>query len=139
MQPSLLSSLDLLSEASLWLLAPPGMITQDRLEVALRRLVFLGAPKATCLISSNVFSPNLINACSEAFIAIVILAASMDPLPRFARGRGGYDVIEYYAGRARISRLARLAGYRSIATDVKYDMHDSGRSALDLCCSAGFA
>ena len=69
-----------------------------------------------------------------------------------------YQVIEYYAGVARIARLSKGMGYRCAAYDVAYDTPASkksaksspsskpilqktqgkGKSAMDLTTSAGF-
>ncbi|CAE7842436.1 unnamed protein product, partial [Symbiodinium necroappetens] len=48
----------------------------------------------------------------DAFIAIVIMAFYMEPKPHFAEST--YDIIELFAGRARITRLAQFAGYSAI-------------------------
>ena len=76
----------------------------------------------------------------EAFLAIVIMAAAMSPLPRFAQDPAGYDCLEYFAGRARISRLARSCGYRTLATDLKYDSSEGdARSSLNLNRNSGLS
>lgn len=69
-----------------------------------------------------------------------------------------YQVIEYYAGVARIARLSKGMGYRSAAYDVAYDTpafkesansspstkpifqkaKGKGKSTMDLTTSAGF-
>ena len=50
-----------------------------------------------------------------------------------------FDVLEYFAGRARISRIARGAGYTALATDMVYDKNWKTRSSLHLNESAGFS
>ena len=72
---------------------------------------------------------------SQAFIAIVLLVFWMEK-PGFATCEG-FDVLEIYAGRARINRMANAAGYRCLATDKVYDQHP--KSSLELNESAGFA
>ena len=47
-----------------------------------------------------------------------------------------FDIIELYAGRARVTRLARSVGLRSIASDKVYDEHS--KSSLQLNDAAGF-
>lgn len=44
-----------------------------------------------------------------------------------------YQILEFYAGEARIARVAQKVGYTSGAHDVSYD-----QSAMDLTCSAGY-
>ena len=62
------------------------------------------------------------------------MAFYMDPKPGFMQS--SYDIIELYAGRARITRMARAAGYSAIAADKDYDENEF--SALHLCGNAGF-
>ena len=51
-----------------------------------------------------------------------------------------YDLVELYAGRARITRLGRTAGFTCIAADVIYDESATRqKSSLNLCGNAGFA
>ena len=59
----------------------------------------------------------------------------MDPQPLFTEER--FDVLELYAGRARITRIARASGYLALAADKNYD--PSQNSALHLNTSSGFA
>lgn len=51
-----------------------------------------------------------------------------------------YDVLEFYAGRARIARTARRLHYRAMAFDVNYDSpgETSRRNAMDINGAAGF-
>ena len=73
-------------------------------------------------------------------MAIVVLAAAMHPLPKFAKQADGYEIIEYFAGRARITRMARAIGLTAMATDLKYDdSSGDAKSSLNLCTSAGLA
>ena len=49
------------------------------------------------------------------------------------------DIIELFAGQARICRLAERAGYFTLAHDILYDKSVGfGKSAMDLNESAGF-
>ena len=60
------------------------------------------------------------------------------PEPDFATRE--YDFVELYAGHARVTRIARGVGLRSIAADVIYDdTVERSRSALNLCGNAGFS
>ena len=50
------------------------------------------------------------------------------------------DIIELFAGQARICRLAESAGYFTLAHDILYDKSGGfGKSCMDLNESAGFA
>ncbi|CAE7814559.1 unnamed protein product [Symbiodinium sp. CCMP2592] len=71
----------------------------------------------------------------KAFVAIVLLAYWLDPKPPYCNNET-FDVIELYAGRARITRIARAAGYMAVAADQKYDPDEN--SALNLNSSSGF-
>ena len=67
-------------------------------------------------------------------MAVVLLAYWLDPKPPFCNET--FDVIELFAGRARISRMAKAAGYTAVAADQKYDPHEI--SSLHLNESSGF-
>ena len=47
------------------------------------------------------------------------------------------DVIEFFAGKARVCRLAEAAGFFSLAHDIGFD-DGRERSCMDLNGSAGF-
>ena len=47
-----------------------------------------------------------------------------------------FEVVEFFAGRARVSKCARAAGMKAAALDVIY--HENQR-VLDMTSSAGFA
>ena len=52
-----------------------------------------------------------------------------------------WDCIEFFAGVARISRLAAAQGWRVLVHDIGYDREASARglkSSMDLVSSAGF-
>lgn len=109
---------------------------RSELDMVLHRLIGAGAPKVFIL-------------------AILLLSwQSFFDLDKSAE----YQVIEYYAGVARIARLSKGMGYRSAAYDVVYDTpafkesansspstksifqttKKKGKSAMDLTTSAGF-
>ncbi|CAE7295378.1 unnamed protein product [Symbiodinium sp. KB8] len=75
-----------------------------------------------------------LEACIKAFVALVLLAYWLDPKPPFCNE--AFDVIELFAGRARITRLAQAAGYQAVAADQKYDLHET--SSLHMNESSGF-
>ena len=60
----------------------------------------------------------------------------MTPPPKFTETP--QDLLEFYAGRGRINRMARSAGYACVAHDVVYDAAPRSRSSLNLCGNAGF-
>ena len=119
------------------------MIEPWEFDACIRKLISLNVPKVACkdflfdLLCLWVDHGHLLRGMHpEAFVAIVMLTYWLHPMPEFTTHEG-FDVIEVFAGRARISRLANAAGYRSIATDRIYDQSD--KSALELNESAGFS
>ena len=51
------------------------------------------------------------------------------------------QVIDLFAGRARLARLARALGYAAVALDKDFDViadNIKTANAMDLCTSAGF-
>ena len=73
----------------------------------------------------------LIEILSEVFITIVLLLSWTD----FYKGKDHIDVIDSFAGAARVARVARALGYRSVALDRDY--HKNPR-VFDFNESAGF-
>ena len=63
------------------------------------------------------------------------MAYWVEPKPAFTAL--DYDVVELYAGRARITNIAQKVGYRAIAADKNYDDNPT-QSALELNGNAGF-
>ena len=49
------------------------------------------------------------------------------------------DVVELFAGTARVCRVAQAAGHYAIAHDLLFDKSGSSRSAMDMNGSGGFA
>ena len=98
------------------------MIDEVMLDACIRTMIALKVPKATILqYVSRLFASSLCAAksprCSaKAFLAIVLLTYWLDPKPPFCQEK--FDVIELYAGRARITRMAQAAGYRAVAADT---------------------
>ena len=50
-----------------------------------------------------------------------------------------YDLIEFFAGVARIARLGETAGYRTFACDLEYSKPGEKRSPMDINSASGFA
>lgn len=75
----------------------------------------------------------------EAFVACVLLASWWGPEPAFMHQQ--LDLLDMFAGKARIGRAGELLGYQSRALDIDYDKgHFSRRGAksMDLLGPAGF-
>ena len=82
-------------------------------------------------------------------MAIVLLASWMEVPAEFAPQQ--LDVLELFAGRARVARLAQAKGYAAMIHDIEYDRtaftkpprskkkKQTGKSCMDLNTSAGFA
>ena len=106
------------------------------MEHCVRQLAAIGVPKDACSICVIKLVSNLImyRSQSKAFICLVMMAYWMNPKPSFCTRP--YDVIELYAGRARISRIAKAAGLNAIASDKLYD--PSPKSSLELNSNSGF-
>ena len=67
---------------------------------------------------------------TEVLITAVVLLACMDTMGV------EFDVIEFYAGKARVARSARMAGLEAAALDVLYG---NDRPAFDITSASGFA
>ena len=88
--------------------------------------------------------------CMQAFVAVLLLASWMAVPDDFAPQQ--LDILELFAGRARIARLAEVAGYAAMIHDIAYDKtafssepskskrkKQTGKSCMDLNTSAGYA
>lgn len=75
---------------------------------------------------------SLIEILFAVFITIVILLSWTD----FYKGKDDNDVIDSFAGAARVARVSRALGFRSVALDRDY--HKNPR-VFDFNESAGFA
>ena len=49
-----------------------------------------------------------------------------------------YQVLEFFAGKARITRLARSIRLRAAAHDVSFDGKNYGKSAMNINKASGF-
>ena len=121
---------------------------QHHIDLALRRLVKFSAPKETELNRKlNQFVvpvAHVSGACvpcvpiSKAFI-LLILACSWLQLPPPEQE---VQVLELFAGQARLTRLAKSLGFGTAAHDIQFDKAassgDADRSATDINESAGF-
>ena len=110
------------------------MIDEITFDACIRKLIALGVPKVTLLQADKVQPRPLHAPPAKAFVALVLLAYWLDPKPPFCNE--AFDVIELFAGRARITRLAQAAGYQAVAADQKYDLHET--SSLHMNESSGF-
>ena len=76
--------------------------------------------------------------CSiEAFVALILLISWMKP-PTFADR--AWDVVEFFAGTARVSRLATARGWQCLCHDWDYDRdHGPGKhNCMDMNGAAGY-
>ena len=124
---------------------------------ALRKLVLMRAPKETWLntyksilhaakleTSCHLLSSSLPLLAPEAFIALVWMAATIPEGTGIHPGKE-FDVIEFFSGRSRIARAAKLLKYRAMAQDIDLDEAWNGkskkknkRSCMDINSPAGF-
>ena len=84
----------------------------------------------------------------QVFLVVVLMVNHMDG----ANLKQSYDLIEFFSGSARISRLASARGFSAVAVDMIYDNdappprtskknmknYPYPRNAMDLNTSAGF-
>lgn len=89
----------------------------ERVGLAVRRMLFIGVPKATGLVSNLTPGSNP-PVCFEDFIRLVLLVAYME-IPG-ADLNVDLDLVELFAGRARLSRMAGWCGYRARALDIRF-------------------
>ena len=82
---------------------------------------------------------------TKDFIYLTLMASWLVNLPW--EGSEPFDLLDFYAGRARVSRLANCMGYVSRAFDLDYETAPAGesihagrskRSAFDINGEAGF-
>ena len=85
---------------------------------------------------------------TQVFILTVMMTSFLDGVVL----EGKYDLLEFFSGTARVSRLGTMMGYTPAAMDITYDTsapppkckkkekanYPNSRSAMDLNTSAGF-
>ena len=76
---------------------------------------------------------------SKVFVEIVILLMHMSQFEMLGAG-AEYLVVEFFAGSARVARLARAAGIPTCALDKNFDDADNRTraNAMEMNCAAGF-
>ena len=129
-----------------------AMISASDFDMVIRRLAKLRIPRDFSLnyymhACEHVYPMMQLDVCDlklsvairiciiEDFLAVVMMVYWMDPKPSWAYEN--FDIIELYAGRARISRIAKATGLKAIATDKNYDLHST--CSLELNNNAGLA
>lgn len=107
-------------------------------DTLIRRLFGLGLPKEACCVNTQqcLHAASLVRTLcpgTKDAIFLVLLVWWMNISPD-----EGYQVIEYFAGVARISALCHWVGYKSIAYDKDFGKAKQGkRSPMDLNSNAG--
>lgn len=77
---------------------------------------------------------------------LVMLTAWLKSDPTWPGVGIGLDLVEYFAGKARITKLALRRGYKARAVDIEYtkpkppriDSYDKPRGSMDINGSAGY-
>lgn len=110
------------SDASLDLVL---MVSSEELQLVLRRLVAMKAPKAGVREAVKL-DP------TQVLLTLVVLVATLKDFNFEAK----YDVIDYFAGAGRFARSARLLGLSAAALDIGY--HPNSR-VFDINSDPGFA
>ena len=84
----------------------------------------------------------------QAFVLLVLMTSWLDGVELESK----YDVAQFFAGTARVSRMAKCLGFTPVAMDISYDTsapppktkkkeratYRNQKSAMDLNTSAGF-
>ena len=140
-------------------------ISEDQLNLALRRLITMKVPLEACQDSwenmKNDLKKNWTSTSvwiegstsiylsfffSKDFVYLIMLASWVSLGLELDLG-SGLDLVEYFAGVSRICRMASWRGYTSRGFEMKYDVPPSGfakhsnmphRSCFDFNGEAGF-
>lgn len=74
---------------------------------------------------------------SKVFLVIILLVAHLDIVDTELNS---YEVLEFYAGAARLAKISAALGVKSAAMDILYDEGDNKKknNAMDMNTSAGF-
>ena len=131
-----LACLTSISSVRVWPLPVVAMDVPPKVEKITRRLFALGAPKVSsqefvklahfvCELGPHAWNPKVL-------ITAVLLLGWMEP----GLMADQFEVVEFFAGRARVSQAARKVGMSAAALDVLY--HENKR-VLDMTSSPGFA
>ena len=89
-----------------------------QLETVLKRLAHFEPQKILFCKSFAQVVKNNNPARLEAFLLLILLLTWQS---FYDLGQAEYQVVEYFAGCARISRMAAGLGYKSVAMDLVYD------------------
>lgn len=78
------------------------------------------------------------NSCAKVFVVTILLVGCLKPVdPQ----KSEYEILEFYAGQARLAKMATALGVKSAAMDFLYDPEGDNRTknnSMDMCTSAGF-
>ena len=132
-----------------------------KLDRVLRRLVWLRAPRAPQLNTGSICFPQptlhaslfpmfpsqtllklpvcLFHESTQAFILLILLVGNLT-IVDMENPASHYEVLEYYAGTARLARLGKAMGINVAAMDSLYDVAGDNRkknNSHDLNTSAG--
>ena len=119
-----------------------------KLDLILRRLIWLNAPKEPRLQLLYVLrGVRLINGfgsfvqSAQVFVVCILLLGHLSFVdPEKTEHETQYEILEFYAGQARLAKMASALGVPSAATDFLYDDGDNKHknNSMDMCTSAGF-
>ena len=133
-------------------------MSPQEIELVIRRLIAVGAPKVIWLefnggITHGCLAFEVTLTSTTLFFSLllhedfVIMLCFCSWLPFVCWDLPEYDIIEFFAGRGRIARLAHRAGFRAALYDKKYNKpplkrsKHSGhkrRSYMDINSESGF-
>ena len=128
-------------------------MTPAEVELVCKRLMALQAPKATWtgLLTLILGSGQARKSVSAQVLVLAVLLTSWLPFTQ-SNSLASLDLVEFFAGVARISRLAACSGLHAARVDISYDAEAQhvkgsqkrgsaskpGRSCMDLLSSPGF-
>ena len=117
------------------------MVTRSDLDLVIRRLFALKAPKAGSIVSKFAmtcmkvmiigFPVALQFLHPEVFITIILLLSWTE----FYQNRDLLDTVDCFAGAARIAKISRCLGRKAVALDVGYHPN---KKVFDFNSSAGY-
>ena len=116
-----------------------------KLDLAIRRLIAMGVYKDGWCWDKTLHAIGISPDCCQEFILLVLLVSFLK-MPW--QNTSSLDILDLFAGKARISKLGAWLGYRTRAFDISYHptrhpfVSKRGlrpRSCMDINGAAGFA
>ena len=119
------------------------MVQSWEVPLVVSRLILNGAPKVSPLQWVFKCMQMLLAVHSEgvciykAFILHVLLSSWLTAA-KLGRPKQTYDILDIFAGHARLSSTSRMVKLRAAAIDLQYDCVVGRKGGMDLTTAAGF-